>query len=162
MNNRFGSKVNKLFNLIDETDNWERYVSNKTVRIIKTLRKNQSMKDTLRELDMKYTTARAHLVRAIKRIKNKKTKYLRKGQSKKAQQLFELMETTSNWKEPLTDREVKLANFFKRYKNFHKVGRKLSLAPSNIAGTLYGNSQKLGVIGKLKEYKYSKDKKKKG
>ena len=36
---------------------------------------------------------------------------------------------------------------------FYEVGRILQTKPSNIAGTLYGTSQRLGVVGKIEKYR---------
>ena len=146
--NQFGSKVKELFELIEKNHDWEKYVSDKTKLVVKTLYKNQNMTNTLEELDMKYITARSHIIRAVDRIKEKKTDYLRQGQSKQAQKLFKLMEE-ENWQEGLTENEIKLAEAFKKHKSFYEVGRKFDIAPSNVAMTLYGSNQKLGVISKI-------------
>lgn len=149
---QFGSKIKELFDIIENTPDWEYYVSNKTKDIIKTLYENKNMTDTLEQLDLKYITARSHIIRAIDRISNKRTDHLRKGKSQSAQELFELMEN-QNWKEGLTEKEILLAENYKHYKNFYEVGRQLNLAPSNIAITLYGSNQKCGVIEKIKKNK---------
>ena len=146
---QFGGKIKELFKLIETTPEWEKYVAEKTATIVKLLYEKKSMNDTLEILDMKYTTARAHITRAVDRIKEKKLDYLRDGQSELAQRLLNLMEQP-DWDKNLTDHEKLLATKFKEKKNFYDVGRELKMTPGNIAATLYGNTQKLGVITKIK------------
>lgn len=149
---QFGNKIKELFELIETTPDWDKYVSDQTAEIVKTLYANKNMNDTLDQLDVKYTTARAHLIRAIERIKEQKLDYLRAGQSKMAQRLFNLMDKP-DWEKALTEQEIVLATKFKEKKNFYEVGRELNVAPGNIAATLYGSTQKLGVIGKIEKQK---------
>lgn len=147
---QLGNKVHDLFNLIETVDDWEKYVSSKTEEIVKTLYKTKVIKDSMDELGLKYSTIRSHLMRARERIKDRRVDYLRNGESKMSQQLFSLMEI-KGWQKNLTDHEILLAKEYKKEKNFYQVARKLGLTPGNIAGTLYGNTQKLGVIEKIKE-----------
>jgi DNA-binding CsgD family transcriptional regulator len=148
---QFGKKIKNLFELINQEKNWEQYVSEKTALIVKTLYKNMNMTETLEELEIKYPTARAHILRALDRIENHKLDYLHKGQSEQAQKLFKLM-NSEDWETVLTDNEVLLAKNFKELKNFYEVSRKLNVKPGNIAATLYGSTQKLGVIFKLEQH----------
>jgi predicted transcriptional regulator len=147
---QFGSKIKELFLLIEKTPNWDKYVSEQTTKVIKTLYATKNMNDTLEKLDMKYTTVRAHLIRAIDRIKEQRKNYLRDGQSELAQRLFVLMDNPE-WSKSLTTYEKTLAEKFKEKRNFYEVGRELNITPGNIAATLYGNTQKLGVIGKIQK-----------
>lgn len=149
-NNQFGTKVNELFELIEKNPDWDKYVTNSTAAIIRTLIKTQSMQDTMNEFDMKYVTVRANILRAIERISNKDTQFKREGKSKQAQVLFDLMDSTPDWKDFVTDHEAELAEHFRDIRNFYKLGRITGLAPGNIAGTLYGTTQKIGVIAKIK------------
>lgn len=147
---QLGDKVHDLFELIEETPNWEKYVSSQTEKVVKTLYRTKVMKNTMEELDMKYTTVRAHLMRARDRIGKKKVDYLRDGESKLSRKLFQLMES-DKWRNCLTEHEVLLAEEYRKEKNFHEVARKLDLTPGNIAATLYGNTQKRGVISKIEK-----------
>lgn len=147
---QFGGKVKELFQLVESTPDWEQYVSEQTATVVKTLYKNKNMTETLEELDMKYTTVRAHLLRAIERIETQKKNYLREGQSEQAQQLLTLMDKP-DWKVGLTENEINLAETFKKVRNFYEVGRMLNIKPSNVAITLYGSNQKLGVVGKIQK-----------
>lgn len=149
---QFGGKIKELFLLIEKVPDWDKYVSEQTAVIIRTLYSNKNMNDTLEQLDMKYTTVRAHLTRAIDRIKEQRKDYLRDGRSELAQRLFALMDNPE-WTKSLTDYEKVLAEKFKEKKNFYEVGRELNITPGNIAATLYGNTQKLGVIGKIEKQK---------
>ena len=153
VNKLFGEKNLELFRLMDETPNWEQYVSEKTAAVIKYVKESQSMQATMEHFGMKYTTVRAHILKAIDRIKNKKTDFKRGGKSELAQELFRLMDETPNWEQYVTHYEAELAKRFRKVKNFYKLGKELNIAPSNIAGTLYGTTQKIGVIGKIKERK---------
>lgn len=147
--NQLGSKVQELFKLIEQTPNWEMFVSDQTEHVVKTLYKHKNMTDSLEELGMKYTTARAHLLRAIERITEHKVDFLRKGESKQAQQLFSLMDSIPCWENIVTEREAMLAKKFRKVKSFYELGRELNQSPGNIAATLYGSTQKMGVVGKL-------------
>ena len=146
---QLGSKVKELFKLIEETPNWEQYVAPLTKHVVEVLYQKGNMTDTLEELDMKYTTARAHLMRALERISSKKSDKLRGGKSRQSQQLLDLM-TGMYWKNGLTNHEVNVAESFMREKNFYEVARQLNMKPGNVAITLYGSTQKLGVINKIK------------
>lgn len=156
-NKQFGEKTLELFDLMDSTPGWEQYVTKKTADIVKFVKESQSMKETQikfakeNEKEMKYTTVRSHILKAIDRIKNKRTDFTRQGKSDLAQELFELMDRTTEWESSVTNYEAELAKKFKEVKNFYELGRELNMAPGNIAGTLYGTTQKLGVIGKIKE-----------
>ena len=147
--NQLGSKVKKLFILIENIDNWEKYVAPSTVKVVKTVYELKNMTEALEKLDMKYTTARAHLMRALERIDKKKLDHLRNGLSSKALELFSLM-NTDNWKDGLTDREIEMAETFRETKSFYEAARKLSISPSVVSITLYGNTQKVGVLKKIK------------
>jgi DNA-binding CsgD family transcriptional regulator len=151
INKQFGKKTRDLLNLIDTTPDWEQYVTDKTAEVVKMIHVNQSMQDTMDELDMKYTTVRSHLLRAFDRISEKRTDFRRGGKSDLAQELFDLMDNVDNWEAYVTNYEAQLAQQFRDVKNFYELGRQLSIAPGNIAGTLYGTTQKVGVIGKIKE-----------
>ena len=151
VNKRFGEKVNELFYLMNNTPNWEKYVSEKTGQVITVLKETQSIKETEEIFEMKYITVRSHIIKAVDRIKNKKTDFRRGGKSKRAQELFSLMDNTPNWEQYVTHYEAELAKKYKEVKNFYRLGEELNLAPSNIACTLYGSTQKLGVIGKIQE-----------
>lgn len=156
-NKQFGEKTLELLRLMDETPNWEQYVTEKTGEIITILKETQSIKETQdffkdeNGKDMPYITVRSHILKAIDRIKNKKTNFRRGGKSELAQQLFSLMDTTANWEQYVTHYEAELAKKYREVRNFYKLGEELKIAPSNIAGTLYGTTQKIGVIGKIKE-----------
>ena len=147
-NKRFGKKIYELLDIVKTTENWQEYVSEQTVTIINTLKTKNNIVEVLEELDIKYTTAHAHLIRAIKRIQEKDVEFLRDGKSPNAKKLFELM-NTPEWQKSLTDKEVLIALAFRKYKNFYDCGKALKIAPSNIAAVLYGNSQKKGVIKKI-------------
>lgn len=147
--NRNGKKTEELLDIMECTPEWGNYVTNKAKLVLTTLYKTKSMSDTLVELNMKYNTARSHMIRGLERIKNKKKNHLRNGRSEKAEELFNLMEN-KNWKNNLTVKEIELAELFRQHKNFYRIAEIKDLSPGNIAGTLYGNSQKPGVVGKIK------------
>ena len=151
VNKRFGQKTLRVLELMETVPEWEKYVTDKTAEVLKYLRETQSIEQTKTHFGMEYTTVRSHILRGIDRIENKKTYYRRNGQTELAQELFELMENTPNWEEYVTHYEAELAKNFKKVKNFYKLGKQLNIAPSNIAGTLYVTTQKIGVIGKIKE-----------
>lgn len=146
----FGAKVNELFELMETVENWQQYVTKKTADICTYLYESQSMNETMEHFDMKYITVRAHLIRAIERISERRTDFKREGKSEQAQELFHLMDTVSNWKEYVTENEAHMAEEFRKVRNFYKLSAKLGVAPGNIAGTLYGTTQKMGVITKIK------------
>lgn len=150
VNKQFGEKTLELMELMDNTPDWPQYVTDKTAEIITFLKESQSMKETEDFFDMKYTTVRSHILKAIDRIKNKRTDFRQGGKSELAQELFGLMDI-ENWEDYVTNYEAELAKKFKLTRNFYKLGKELNIAPSNIAGTLYGTTQKIGVIGKIKE-----------
>lgn len=147
--NQFGSKIKELFTLIEKTDNWEQYVAPQTAEVVNTVHDLKNMTEALEQLNMKYTTARAHLMRALDRIENKKLDRLRDGLSRQAQKLLDLMEN-DEWKDGLTDREIEIAEMFRETKNFYETARQLAIQPSAVAITLYGSTQKLGVVNKIK------------
>lgn len=151
INPKFGGKIEELFDLINEVEDWEQYVTEKTANVVKYLYKCQSMLETEQHFDMKYTTVRAHLLRAISRISERRTDFKREAKSDQALELFEIIDNTPNWKDFVTDNEAMLAEKFREVKSFYELGRMLDLVPGNIAGTLYGSTQKLGVIGKIKQ-----------
>ena len=151
VNNQFGNKTLELFELMENTENWEQYVTEKTANIVKYVKEHQSMNQACDYFDVGYPTIRSHILKAIERIKSKNTEFRRSGQSKLARELFSLMENTPNWEDSVTKYEAELAKKFKEVKNFYQLGKELNMAPSNIAGTLYGTSQKIGVINKIKE-----------
>lgn len=150
VNKQFGEKTLELFDLMESTENWEQYVTKKTAEIVQSVKDTQSMQETMENFDMKYTTVRSHILKAIDRIKNERTDFSRQGKSDLAQELFKLMEIP-NWESTVTHYESELAKKYKEVKNFYKLGKELNISPGNIAGTLYGTTQKLGVIGKIKE-----------
>lgn len=149
---QFGSKIQELFKLIETEENWEQYVSDDAKKIIKSLYKNKNMTNTLEELNIKYPTARAHIVKSLERIQNKKLNYLRNGKAVNAQELLKLTETPG-WEVNLTQREISLVNEFKDCKNVYEVGRRLNVSPGNVYATLYGNTQKQGVLSKIESNK---------
>lgn len=151
VNKKFGKKIHELLSIVDNTKDWKNYVSEQTVTIINTVQEKNNIIEVLEELDMKYTTAHAHLIRAIKRIQEKDVEFLRDGKSPNAQKLFELM-NNKGWKKNLTVKEVQITESFKKHKNFYDCGKELKIAPSNVAAILYGNKQKKGVIKKIEEY----------
>lgn len=149
--NQFGSKVKELFTVIEKTNNWEQYVAPQTARVVNTVHDLKNMAEALKKLNMKYTTARAHLMRALDRIENKKRDGLRGGLSRQANILLTLMENPK-WKGCLTEREIEVAEKFRDTKNFYEAARQLNIQPSVVAITLYGSTQKLGVLNKVKRY----------
>lgn len=151
INKKFGKKMKYLFELIESNPDWEKYVQPKTAHIVKTVYQNQSMIDSEKELDMKYITIRSHLIKALKRIVDKNTDFKQGGGGEQAQELFTLMDDISEWKEYVTIHEAELAEKFKEVKNFYEVARQFNLSAGNIAGTLYGTTQKIGVINKIKQ-----------
>lgn len=149
--NQYGAKVKELFKLIEETDNWEQYVAPQTKEVVMNIYNKGNMTEALEEMGMKYTTARAHLMRALERITSRKLDGLRDGLSRQSIKLLDLMENES-WKEPLTEREIELAEKFRETKNFYEAARQLNIPPSTVAITLYGSTQKLGVVNKIKRH----------
>ena len=145
---QLGSKVKELFKLIENTPDWDKYVSNKTKKVVECVYKHKSMINATEELGVKYITARSHLMTALNRIEGKKTFSLRGAESGKAKTLFSLMEY-ENWKNGLSNKEIEIAESYRKYKSFHEVGRRLNMAPANVSGVLYGNTQKLVVINKI-------------
>lgn len=153
-NKKFGKKILDLFKLINEDENWEKYVQPNTANVVKTMYKLQSFIDAERELDMKTTTIRSHLLRALSRIEEKKTDHKRDALGDLSIELFRLVDSTENWKDYVTNHEVELVETYRDVKNFYEVARLLGLNENNagnIAGTLYGTTQKIGVIGKLRQ-----------
>jgi DNA-binding NarL/FixJ family response regulator len=145
---QFGPKIQELFHLMDTIKDWEQYVPLESIRVVKKLYELKNMTDTSEELDMKYVTVREHCLRAARRIKEKKLDYLRDGRSQLAQRLFDLMDR-EGWQTGLTEYEIALAEKFREVKSFYELARQLNLVPGNIAATLYGSTQKLGVISKI-------------
>ena len=145
---QFGPKIQELFRLMETVKAWEQYVPLESIRVVKKLYELRNMTDTSEQLDMKYVTVREHALRAARRIKEQKLDYLRDGRSALAQRLFDLM-SKDDWKIGLTEQEVMLAEKFREVKSFYELGRQLDLVPGNIAATLYGSTQKLGVINKI-------------
>ena len=149
---QLGEKTRELIELVEQTLNWEEYVSEDCQVLIKTLIKNKNMTNTLEELDIKYPTARARIIRSIDRIKSKNTSFMRNARSEIAQELISLTEK-NGWENNLTAYEVILVKEFKQLKNLYATGRKLNIKPSNVYGMLYGNSQKQGILNKIKKEK---------
>lgn len=147
---QLGEKTRELLDLVEKNNDWEKYVSDDCKVLIKVLMKNKNMTDTLEELNLKYPTARARILRSIERIKNKNTSFMRNGKSENSQELLSLV-SKKGWEKNLTDYEIKIVKEFKVNKNFYKTGRMLNIQPSNVYGILYGNSQKKGVINKIKK-----------
>lgn len=146
----FGAKVKELFELMETVEDWEQYVTSKTADICTFLYNSQSMNETEKHFGMKYITVRAHLMRAVERISERRTDFKREGKSDQAQELFELMDTVSSWEDYVTDHEANMAKEFRKVRNFYKLSKIIGVAPGNIAGTLYGTTQKMGVITKIK------------
>ena len=122
--NRLGKRNKDLLILIDNTENWEQYVNEKTATIVKSLKKTKSMLETSNLLDMKYITVRDYLLRAAKQIGDKKLDPSRIEKSQLANELFDLMNLPT-WKVGLTDKEIVLAEKFKELKNFYLVKEEL-------------------------------------
>ena len=148
---QFGPKIQELFSLMETVKDWEQYVPLESIKIVKKLYELKNMTETTGFFNMKYVTVREHALRASRRIKEKKLDYLRDGRSTLALRLFGLMEQ-EDWRDGLTEYEVKLAEKFHEVKNFYELGRQLDLVPGNIAATLYGSTQKLGVINKIEKH----------
>ena len=151
--NKFGKKMKELCDVVAADPNWRDYVEGSTVALIEDLFTIQNLTAVANKHNLTYTNIRAKYIVALERIKNKKTDKIRNGKSDKAKHLLELLEDTKDWTVPLTDREITYATLFKEHKNFYEVGRILQTKPSNIAGTLYGTSQRLGVVGKIEKYR---------
>lgn len=148
--NKFGKKMKELISLVESTENWEEYVEPNTVVLINDLIAKENISSVMEEHDLSYNNLRAKYLTALDRIKNNNKERIRNGGSEKARLLFDLVDSTANWKSVLTNREIKYVESFKTHKNFYEVGRILNAKPGNIAGTLYGTSQRDGVIDKLK------------
>lgn len=151
--NRFGKKMKELIELVKVTKDWETYIEGSTVILINELLTMQNMGDIMAKHDFTYTKLRVKYLIALDRIKGKKKDRIRDGKSEKAKKLLDLIESNPNWKDCLTARQVKYANSFKEFKSFYEVGRQLNVNPSNVAGTLYGTNQRVGVLGKLQNLK---------
>lgn len=151
--NKFGKKMKELCDVVAADPNWRDYVEGSTVTLIEDLFTIQNLTAVSQKHNLTYTNIRAKYMVALERIKAKKTDKIRNGKSNKARHLLELLEETKDWEVPLTEREIAYATLFKQYKNFYEVGRILKTKPSNVAGTLYGTNQRLGVIGKIEKYK---------
>lgn len=172
INPQFGKKMRRLFELIETVEDWEQYVTEETAEIVKYVYDVQSMKVAESGLSMKAPTIRAHLLRAMDRISEKNTTFKHGGKSELAQELFALMDEVPNWEEYVTEYEAMLAKTFREVKNFYKLSEIFGLdkfvtgddgkekkisGGGNIAGTLYGTTQKVGVIGKIKEARLQSD-----
>lgn len=151
INAKLGTFVLELFDLINEQEDWEKYLTPATVKTVKTIYETQSMNETCEILNMKYVTVRSHLIKAVDRISNKRTNFRRGGKSEHAQELFDLMDSVENWKSFVTDQEAMLAIKYREVKNFNELGRQLGLAASNIYNTIFGNTRLIGVVGKIKQ-----------
>lgn len=152
LENQLDKKVQELITLVENYKNWEEYVSEDCQILIKTIIKNKNVSDSLKELNIKYSTARARLIRSINRIKNKNTSFMRNAKTIKAKELILLTEK-DGWQNNLTNYEIMIVKEFKQVKNLHETGRRLNMSPSNVYATLYGNSQKQGVLNKIKKEK---------
>lgn len=140
--------------VVKKDENWRDYVNTETVVLIEDLFKYQNLTIVAKIHNMKYISLRSKYLTACKRIKNKSKDYMRNGKSEKAQKLFGLINKLPDWKKGLTDTEILYTEKFLKLKNFHAVGKELNSAPSNIAGTIYGTTQRSGVMEKLeKNYK---------
>lgn len=150
-NLKLGNLALELFEAMNKEPEWEKYVSVKTAKVIKVFYEIQNMNETCRVLGhMKYTTVRSHIIRALNRITEKKTDFKHGGKSEQAQELFDLMDNVTEWPKFVTNQEYELATKFRQVRSFYELGRQLNLKPGNIAGTLYGTTQRIGVIGKIK------------
>lgn len=150
--NKFGKKMKELCDVVATEPNWRDYVESNTITLIEDLFTIQNLKVVSEKHNLSYSNIRAKYLVALERIKAKKTDRIRNGKSDKAQHLLRLLESTSEWQLPLTEREIAYAELFKKHKNFYEVGRILDVKPSNVAGTLYGTNQRLGVVGKIEKY----------
>lgn len=152
--NKFGKKMTELLNLVgDPTNNeWKNYVSTETIKLIEDLLEFENMSAVMEKNDTSYINLRAKYMIALDRIQNKRKDRIRNGKSEKARKLFLLIENNPNWKDFLTDREIKYTEKFMELKNFYAVGKELKVSPSNIAGALYGTNQRSGVIGKIEKH----------
>jgi len=147
---KFGKKTLELFDLIEIDRDWEKYLNEKTCSVIKTLLRTRSMKETMEEHNMIYITVRSNILKAIERIKNKDTTFYREGKTNFAQELFHLIDNVEDWEQYVTPEEARIAKEFRELKNHYMVARKLHIKPSNVASALYGNTQRFGVITKIK------------
>lgn len=151
--NKFGKKMKELIKVVNETEGWEEYVEDNTVILINDLLIIQNLGAIMIKHDISYTNLRAKYIVASERIKTQNNSRIRFGKSGKARQLLDLVSSTPDWMKALTDREITYVNAFQKFKSFYEVGRKLDVKPSNVAGTLYGTNQRVGVIGKITELK---------
>lgn len=153
--NKFGKKMKELCEVVAAEPNWREYVEEGTVELIEDLFVIQNLSLVIEKHDLNYPNIRAKYLTALDRIKSKNTSKIRNGKSDKAKKLLDLIDGSDDWKTPLTDKEILLADLFRKHKNFYEVGRILDIKPSNVAGTLYGTSQRKGVINKIESYKKS-------
>ena len=151
--NKFGKKMKELIELAENTKDWEQYVEPHTIKLINDLLECKNISMVMDKNKIKYTNLRSKYLNAAKRIKEKNTTGIRAGKSTKAQKLLNLIGSTPNWKDALTEKEISYVISFEKYKNFYEVGRQLNVKPSNVAGTLYGTKQKTGVIEKIEKLK---------
>jgi PHP family Zn ribbon phosphoesterase len=144
------NKINILKELIQNDKNWRNYLSSKTTNIVEKLIETNNVMETSRITNSLYITIHSNLIKAIDRITKKETTFKREGRTSLSIKLFELMEGVEDWETYVTPEEAKIAKCFKEQKNFYEVSRRLNLKPSNVASALYGNTQRFGVITKLK------------
>jgi hypothetical protein len=148
--NKFGKKIKELIQLVHDNEDWKKYVDESTAGLIEQLLTVQNLSVIIQNnKDLNYSTLRSKYMVAIDRIKAKNNKFTRNGKSDKAKEFFDLIESTPDWKKPLTEIEIKYVESFLVLKNFHEVARQLKAKPGNVAGKLYGTNQRAGVMQKI-------------
>ena len=152
--NKFGKKIKELIQLIHDNEDWKKYVDESTAELIDELLTIQNLSVIIQKhKDLNYSTLRSKYMVAIDRIKAKNDKFTRNGKSEKAKEFFDLINSTPDWKKPLTEIEITYVESFKKLKNFHAVARALGAKPGNVAGKLYGTNQRAGVMQKIEKMK---------
>jgi hypothetical protein len=151
--NKFGKKIKELIELVHETQDWSKYVDDKTATLINQLLTVQNLSAIADNNKLTYSTLRSKYMVAIDRIKTRNDKFTRNGKSEKAQKLLNLIKATPEWEKALTKKEVEYVNLFIELKNFHKVAEAVDAEASNVAGKLYGTNQRAGVMQKIEKFK---------
>ena len=145
------TKTEELLTLVAATPDWRTYVGPITEEVVAVLLRERTLAKTANATSMRYTTVRAHVLLALERIKAQRTDFLRYGRSTMAQELWDILAQQPDWAQHLTSHEVAVVRSFIRHRNFYLVGAELGIKPSNAAAVLYGSTQKLGVVGKLRQ-----------
>lgn len=144
---RKSSTLSSVQNIINENQDWKKYLNEQDINIMDLFLKSGSIKFVANSLNWNYIKTRDHLIDSVEKIKNKKM-----STYNHADELLKLAMKDNTWETLLTPTEVKVLKSFIKTRKVVPTAKEVGMLQCNVSIYLFGTKERTGILNKLKKF----------